>query len=693
MAANKKIDVHKFITTVFNPNLNEFMLPVSDTGMGPSIHEGRIIYGKNKLHLSADGFSLFQIKNELFHLGASQSSDFSVDYDTFLLSLEPLYKFYLKNRGNHLSKQIEAVFESADLMLETDYFAIKLSKNEIYQEEFSLRSRNVNPVKVKKSDQGYNIYQGKKLLGIESHQKQPEQKKFSEGINEKIVLEEGYEFDSSSGFVKKKEESNEINLNSPQKWEEGYLKEKTRGQIKGSTVKKIFIAIFLIIIGITVVSVIRLSSNQIIKVDKIQVNSSQAMSGDSIFCLISFTKDIDTQGDPLTSFLNDIKPLHSFIMNNFSITKIIDVNLDEVLLIRKDITIDANKTYNYSFPVSAKDPGRHIISVGNTSCEFVILNQSRFNGDSFNIQPYQPWVSEEIIISVDVTNVGAITDIKNMQLYVNNDKIEESQINLFSGQEKTIKFTISEEIIGNYNITLIGLSDKFTKIISVTNPYGSPLDRISYYYNIAKKYVPNHYLLPDRKNAEGLAYLLNQVKLPEYEANVFDCSDCSAFIEWLLEGAGFHAYIVIRPQLGGVSYVPSHSWVQVETEDGIVAIETTSLTSGAIYAPPGIVMKPDGSFYKLTSLYRQFLEWKQEHPADRYDYDPNISFGEWQAKYLWNLSSFGIPTDAEYYYGGGYESPDILIKGKTIDNTLHYISESEFDWWNSLPPSNNPFSK
>ena len=658
MADKKKIDVHKFITTVYNPNFNEFMQPVSDTGMGPSINEGRIIYEKNKLHLSADGFSLFQIKNELFHLGASQSSDFCVDYDSFLAALEPLYKFYLKNRGNYLSKKIATVLESTDLLLETDYFATKLSKNEIYPEEFNMHSRNATPITVKKSDQ-----------------------------------EKRYEFDSSSRFVRKKEEKNTIGLNGPQKWEEGHLKEKTRSQIKGSTVKKIFIVIFLIIIGITVVSVIRLSSNLIIKVDKIQVNSSQAMSGDSIHASVSFIKDIDAQGDPLISFLSDITSLHSFIMNYFSITKIVDVKLDGVLLIRKDITIDANKTYNYSFPVSAKDPGRHIISVGNTSCEFIILNQSRFNGDSFNIQPYQPWVSEEIIISVDVTNVGAITDIKNMQLYVNNNKIEESQINLFSGQEKTIKFTISEEVVGNYNITLIGLSDKFTKIISVTNPYGSPLDRISYYYNIAKKYVPSHYLLPDRKNAEGLAYLLNQVKLPEYEANVFDCSDCCAFIEWLLEGAGFHAYIVLNAPLGGASYLPGHSWVQVETEDGIVAIETTSLTSGDIYAPPGIVMKPDGSFSKLTSLYRQFLEWKQEHPADRYDYDPNISFGEWQAKYLIHLPSLGIPTDAEYYYGGGYESPDILIKGKTIDNILHYISESEFDWWNSLPLSNNPFSK
>jgi hypothetical protein len=141
MSDNKKVDIHKFITTIYNPNLNEFLIPVSDTSMGPSINEGRIIYGKNKLHLSSDGYSLVQIRDDLFHLGVLQSN-WNVDYDSFLLSLEPLYRFYLDNKGNYLSKKIEDVFRSTDVLLETDYFTTKLSKKENYQQEFSQRFRN-----------------------------------------------------------------------------------------------------------------------------------------------------------------------------------------------------------------------------------------------------------------------------------------------------------------------------------------------------------------------------------------------------------------------------------------------------------------------------------------------------------------------------------------------------------------------
>jgi hypothetical protein len=530
--------------------------------------------------------------------------------------------------------------------------------------------------------------------------------KFSQEDYDRVLQNEGFEKEKEvEGSEKEdKEVEDKREEEKPKKIEDSefsYISdvsltrtENTRGHIKGATILKIFMVIFLIIIGITAVSFIRLSSSQIIRVDKIQVNPSEAISGDSIYVSVFFKNYIEDQGDPIISFVNGIKPLQNFIVDHISSKKEFDVRLDGGLLIRKDVILDVDKTYNYTFPVLNKTPGRHIISINNISCEFIILNQSRFNGVNFKIQPYQPWVSEEIIISVDVSNVGAIADTKNIQLYVNNYKIEESQINLSPGQNETIKFTISEEEIGHYNITLNGLSNKFVKIIQVTNPYGSPLDRIDYYYSIAKKYVPNHYLLPDRKNAQGLSYLLNQVKLPEYEANLFDCSDCSAFVEWLLEGAGFHAYIVLDNSLGANSYSTSHSWVQVETDDGTVAIETTSLTSGDIYAPPGIVMKSDGSFKELTSLYHQFLEWKQEHPADRYNYDPNISFGEWQLKYLIKFPSFGIPTDTEYYFTWNrYESPDTLIKGETIANTTYYIPETEFDWWNSLPSSNNPFSK
>jgi hypothetical protein len=79
LSPKKKINMHYFITTIFNPNLNEFMIGVSDSVLGPSISEGRIIYGKNKLNLSSDGcarapFEKINISATIKNTGTNQDT-------------------------------------------------------------------------------------------------------------------------------------------------------------------------------------------------------------------------------------------------------------------------------------------------------------------------------------------------------------------------------------------------------------------------------------------------------------------------------------------------------------------------------------------------------------------------------------------------------------------------------------------
>jgi hypothetical protein len=244
----------------------------------------------------------------------------------------------------------------------------------------------------------------------------------------------------------------------------------SRVRIKRATILKIFMAIFLLtIIGITAVSFIKFSSSQIIKVDKLQVSPNEALSGDSISVSVSFKNYIDDQGDPIISFVKGIKPLQDFFINYISCKKEFDIKMDGRLLTKKDITLDVDQIYNYTFPVLNKTPGVHIISINNTLSDFTILNQSRFDGANFKIQPDPPSIGEDIVVSVDVTNVGAIADTKIIQLLVNNSKIKEYQFNLSPDQYRTIKLIISEEKAGSYNITLSGLSSKFVRIIQVKN--------------------------------------------------------------------------------------------------------------------------------------------------------------------------------------------------------------------------------
>lgn len=229
-----------------------------------------------------------------------------------------------------------------------------------------------------------------------------------------------------------------------------------------------------------------------------------------------------------------------------------------------------------------------------------------------------------------------------------------------------------------------------------------PSLRNAYYYGCAESYVPKEYQVPDNKGMEGLIFFLNQIELPKYVEDEFDCSECSSLVEWLLEGAGFHTYIAQTvPQS---DYVVPHTWIQVETEDGLVAIEATELTNGwsdcGSIKSWGIVSKPDGAYMELTYQYRceyqLFLDWKEKFSSAEYVWDRSIPFEEWRREYTGpsvEIIVIGIPTNSEYYsqknrrefptsecniYDG---FPWILIK--FVLNGWAF--NKEYDWWHNAP--------
>lgn len=213
------------------------------------------------------------------------------------------------------------------------------------------------------------------------------------------------------------------------------------------------------------------------------------------------------------------------------------------------------------------------------------------------------------------------------------------------------------------------------------------------YYGAARNYVTANYVPVGEKNVGDLASFLDQIELRDYVEDIFDCSEATSMLEWLLEGAGFSVSIASKS-----SYVSilSHTWVLVTLDSGdFVAIEATSLTQN-YYAPPGIIEAPDGRFREYTYGYKMFLEWKKEYPPSSYDYDPNITFEEWEEEYLTQslLQSIGIPSHETYYNPPKiYASPEDATKPQSHDGVSYYHPISEWDWWNA-PPYNamDPFA-
>lgn len=192
----------------------------------------------------------------------------------------------------------------------------------------------------------------------------------------------------------------------------------------------------------------------------------------------------------------------------------------------------------------------------------------------------------------------------------------------------------------------------------------------SNYYEVAENYVAENYGFVDEKNIENLVNFLNQVQLREYKENVFDCSEATAMLEWLLEGAGFDADIAYV-------YFPAHVWVLVRLSGSDVAIDSSYLCEGYDYHPPGIIEAPDGSYREYTYAYEEYL-------SDNWWFEG--SFEEWREEY-WIL----IPPPPDYY-----DPPEVY---HTLTDAISPwpgggLPKSEWDWWNVAPYNNmTPFSE
>lgn len=181
---------------------------------------------------------------------------------------------------------------------------------------------------------------------------------------------------------------------------------------------------------------------------------------------------------------------------------------------------------------------------------------------------------------------------------------------------------------------------------------GAPISSqewLTNYYDAAVDYVSKNYQIQPGENLDILISFLNQIKLRNYEENIFEGSEASAMLEWLLEGAGFNAKIAIS------SYVFKEDWIIVKLPNGDnYAIEPLCLTDN-FYHPPGIMLKENAIF-----------EWDNQYAH------PTITL---EFCIMW-------PKPINYY------DPYILLPDSFV-----LILTPYYDWWNA-PPYNEmePFS-
>ena len=220
---------------------------------------------------------------------------------------------------------------------------------------------------------------------------------------------------------------------------------------------------------------------------------------------------------------------------------------------------------------------------------------------------------------------------------------------------------------------------------------------------------------PEKHDINSLyTVLMNRDKLPEYRKDYFDCSEMSAYLEWYLEGMGFHSYIAYSDEL-------DHMWVMAELDDGDkVAIEPALLVKGKNYSPPGIIEHPNGKYrvfsYKVE-MYKKYVNkigndtssWLitpindiEKDPTQTYDYRwtygesrsyPAPSYWAFAKNKMITIDSGKVTIDGDGVTDENeerevteekYYNPDDLFD--TPDDAIEKgFSISEFDWWRVLP--------
>ena len=451
---------------------------------------------------------------------------------------------------------------------------------------------------------------------------------------------------------------------------------------KTRSIKKKIILLFLIVgIFISIIPIYTTYKNQKIEIINLNIESKEVFSGE----LLNIYVDVSKSSIPyLENILNALNDFVDYVEE-------MEIKIDGKSVIKDEINLRFNENMTYVYPLIEKEPGKHVISVGSLSEEFEVLRIAKFEGSNLEMVPDNPWIGENISVSLRIENIGGIRDNKTVFCYLDNKEIGKAKISLNPEQSTIVSFPFCGNITGLFNISLIWEAGKFNTTVEVIAPGEILLSRPSYYYGWAEKYVSTEYQIPENKDIEGLIFFLDQIEFPEYVKGEFDCSECSSLLEWLLEGAGFHTYIAQKSDL----ITSGHSWIQVEIEDRIVAIEATTLTKGwghgGSIKPWGIVSMSDGTYRNLTYEYRyeyqMFLDWKEKYSSSSYVWNRNITFSEWKDEYTLSLPplpQIGIPSKAQYYYSYlGYESPIPFV-----EENMRIFSTDEYDWWNVDPYAN-----
>jgi|GEM_PF-2185240 len=279
-------------------------------------------------------------------------------------------------------------------------------------------------------------------------------------------------------------------------------------------------------------------------------------------------------------------------------------------LFSKDVKLDAAESETVIFEVSKEEPGDYEVKVEDLSDTFQVERRDELEVDEFkfvedfDVTDVDDWVEVEpeylpvgeihIYFEVEgfevddggtvawqsyVTVYGPdgepVESFENIELEDGEDQLPDADWAYvdFTAQilpdedswnegEHEVEFTVVDEV-GEKELV-------FTESFEVVRD--GELEKIPLGY-----YSVNNYPEQD-DDFDSLVKFLEDFTLPrDYDLGKFDCSHMSAYMEWVLEDAGFDTHIAYSSHVPWDEDGGAHAWIIVYTDDYRVAIETTGL--------------------------------------------------------------------------------------------------------------------
>jgi hypothetical protein len=197
----------------------------------------------------------------------------------------------------------------------------------------------------------------------------------------------------------------------------------------------------------------------------------------SIFTVMANTSPASLEVTGMTVTPNEVYPNEIVIVsvtvtNTGGLTGSKDVilKLNGRELYTTKVTLDGGGRQIMSFAMTSTSAGEQTVDVNGLSglfnvTERVPVTPAGFNISSLSITPGEVNPSEEVRVSVVVTNIGGSEGRCNVVLKINGQEEASQEITLGAGQNETVTFITSKDMAGLYTVDVAGNAGQFTVVL------------------------------------------------------------------------------------------------------------------------------------------------------------------------------------------------------------------------------------